>query len=187
MTRGHARPAPAVLVGLSLALALGLIVGGCGFAAATVVTPPPSPVAPPSLDSAIGAARARLASALAPVGFQLRDPQVAYRPAESPSLTDARRTVVQAVIPAAPDRGFIVLYELADPAAADAAAHEQAAYIASGIGRVQFPNDARFVLRVVGPVVVFYTWSPSSRAAPNDEKALGDAIATIGQGVSVPG
>lgn len=173
------------LAALAAVLLLGLVLGGCGFAAQVVETAQPSATPVPSLDAKLSAARAQVASAIAPAGFQLHDPQGAYRPGESASVAAAPRAVVQAGINAAPDRGYIVLYEFADPGAAEAAAKEDAAYIASGIGRVQFPTDARFVIRQLGPVVVFYTWSPGTSPAPNDEQALATALETLGQGFTV--
>ncbi len=165
-------------------LLLAVALSGC-FAAQTVDTPPPSTTPVPSLDAPLAAARSQVAAALAPAGFQLRDAQVPYRPGEGPMLAAAPRAVVPAVIPAAPDAGFIVLYELPDAAAAESAAKEDADYIASGVGRVQFPADSRFVIRRLGPVVVFHAWSPGSSTAPNDEQALANALATVGQGYPI--
>ncbi len=177
-TLAPARVAAAVLL-------LVTAVAGCGFAAQVVATPTPSAPAAPSLDAVLAAARSEVAAAIAPAGFPLHDATVAYRPGESPSIAAAPRAVVQAGINAAPDRGFIVLYELASPGAAEAAAKEDAAYIGSGIGRVQFPNDAKFVIRQLGQVVVFYTWSPGSSPAPTDEQALATALGSLGQGFTV--
>lgn len=173
--------------GLSGLVALLLVpaLAGCGFAAQVVETPTPSPTPAPSLSATLAAARAEVASAIAPAGFQLHAPRVAYRPGESASVAAAPRAVVQAGTSAAPDGGFIVLYELPDAGAAEAAAKEDAAYIGSGIGRVQFPTDSRFVIRQVGSVVVFYTWSPGTSPAPSDEQALATALATLGQGFTV--
>ncbi len=175
---GRLRPAIALAV-------LALAVGGCGFAAQVVVTPAPSATPIPSLSPTLVAARTQVISALAPAGFQVTDAQVPYRPGESPSVTAAPRHVLQALIPAAPDRGYIVLYEFADPAAAAAAAQEDARYIATGPGRVQFPSDARFTLRQLGAAVVFYVWSPGASPAPNDESALAAALGSLGQGYPV--
>jgi hypothetical protein len=173
------------LVALAATLLLAIVLAGCGFAAQVVETPQPSATPAPSLDAKVAAARAQVAAAIAPAGFPLHDAQVAYRPGESASVATAPRIIVQAGINAAPDRGFIVLYEFADPGAAEAAAKEDAAYIGSGIGRVQFPTDARFVIRQLGPVVVFYTWSPGTSPAPNDEQALATALGALGQGFTV--
>jgi hypothetical protein len=182
--RGRGAPARRVLL-VAPVLVLTTAIAGCGFAAQVVVTPPPSPTAARSLAPAVETVRAQVAAALAPVGFRLVDPTDPYRPGEAPSLAAAPRVVVQAVMAAAPQRGYIVLYQLPDPGAAVAAAKEDAAYIASGVGRVQFANDARFVIRQVGQVVVFYTWSPGSSPAPNDEQALATALDTLGQGFTV--
>jgi len=94
--------------------------------------------------------------------------------------------VVRAILPDDPDHGLVVIYEFADPAAASAAAEEEAAYIASGVGRVQFPNDARFLIRVVGSTAIFFTWSP---AASLDARtaSIATALEGLGLGVTVPG
>ncbi|MEO7663640.1 MAG: hypothetical protein ABIV26_00820, partial [Candidatus Limnocylindrales bacterium] len=81
--------------------------------------------------------------------------------------------------------GLIVIYELANPEAATAAAHDQAAYVASGVGRVQFPPNSQFVLRVAGSTVVFFTWSPDTSPDARTPR-IGDALSTIGVGVTVP-
>ena len=53
-----------------------------------------------------------------------------------------------------------MVYDFPTPQAAFAGGSELAAYLASGPGRVQFPNDAQHVIRQVGSTLVFYTWSP---------------------------
>jgi hypothetical protein len=130
--------------------------------------------------------RGDVARALAAQGIQVEDAARPYRPAEAPAFATAPRLVIRAILPDDPDHGLIVIYEFADPAAASGSAEEQAAYIAGGVGRVQFPNDARFVIRVVGPTVVFFTWSPA--ASPDARTAsIATALESLGLGVTVPG
>jgi hypothetical protein len=59
-----------------------------------------------------------------------------------------------------------------------------AAYLASGPGRVQFPNDARHVLRQLGPTLVFFTWSPTVSPDPS-VAALAGALETLGTGIPI--
>jgi hypothetical protein len=60
-----------------------------------------------------------------------------------------------------------------------------AAYVASGPGRVQFPLDARFVLRQLGATLIFYTWSrESSPGREVEEVAI--VLETVGQGIAIP-
>jgi hypothetical protein len=169
------------------ALAAALIVGcGIGASSAVPVTFPPQAAGPSApITGAVTATRAAIAAALGGARLQLRDPQVAFRPPEAPRFAAAPRTVVQAVLPNDPQHGFISIYEFADPSAALDAGREQADYIASGPGRVQFPPDSRFVIRQLGPTVVFFSWSPGS---VTDARAgdIQTALETVGQGIAVP-
>jgi hypothetical protein len=166
-------------------MALTLVLAGCGFAARSVVTPPPSPSPGASLSVTLQTARAEVAGALGAARFQVIDARTPYRTGESPALAAAPRTVLQVILPAAPERGFIVLYELADAGLASGAAQELAQYLASGPGRVQFGNDTRFVIRQLGAAVVFYAWSPASSSDPDGEEGIATTLAGLGQGYDV--
>jgi hypothetical protein len=169
-------------------LVLAAIVAGCGgrpsvdrpatFPAGTFG--PGDPTGP-----AVAATRAELARAFGAVSLQLADPQVPHRPAESPLLATARRAVFQVVLPDDPAHGFVSVYEFADEAAATAAGRDQAAYIASGPGRVQFVPDSRFVIRQLGRTVVFYTWSPMNALDPRAAE-IQTVLESIGTGIPVP-
>jgi len=155
-------------------------------------TPPAGATFPPAgatTGSAGGSAavtRGDVVRALAAQGIQVEDLTRPYRPAEGAAFATAPRIVIRAILPDDPDHGLIVIYEFADPAAAWAAAEEQAAYIASGVGRVQFPNDARFVIRVVGSTAVFFNWSPAGSSDARTA-SIATALESLGQGVTVPG
>jgi hypothetical protein len=99
---------------------------------------------------------------------------------------DAPREVVQVLLPGDPDHGYISIYEFSDGAAAEAAARAQADYVGSPIGRVQFPPDSQFTIRVVGPTVVFHAYSPANSSDPGAARIPVD-LATLGSGVDVPG
>lgn len=133
----------------------------------------------------VAGTRADIARALGERSIILDDLDTPFRPAEGPILSFAPRAVYQAQLPADPDAGVIVVYELADPAAAGGAAADQAAYLGSGPGRVQYPDPARHVIRVVGSTVIFYTWIPESAEDPKTPE-VADALATLGTGVDVP-
>ncbi len=153
----------------------------------TTTTPRPTGAAPSggATSTATELTRADLQRALGAARLQITDPQVPYRPAEAPPLVGAPRRVVQVVLPNDPTHGYIVIYDLGDPAAARAAGDAQAAYVASGPGRIQFPSDARFVIRQVGSTIVFYAWSPGSSI---DEFApeIQPVLETIGSEIAVP-
>ena len=63
--------------------------------------------------------------------------------------------------------------------------YDQAHNPASGPGRVQYPDPARHVIRVVGSTVIFYTWIPESAEDPLTPEVAA-ALATLGTGVDVP-
>lgn len=157
--------------------AIGLALLGAGCAAGPIDRPP----AATGLD--VEAIRSVLARELGVIGVQLRDPQVPFRPGEAPALAAAPRAVFQAVLPEDPGHGFISAYVFGDNDAATAAAIEQAAYVASGPGRVQFPPDTRFVLRQLGRTVVFFAWSPANSPDPRTPEV---AKVLEGMGIEIP-
>ena len=173
---------------LSFSIAASVVIAGCGVGApnAAPVTFPPQSFGPPGAPTGAAAAtRTVVEQALGVERLQLRDAQVAVRPPESQRLTAAPRLVVQAVLPNDPTHGFISIYEFPDDASAAAAGGEQASYIASGPGRVQFTVDARFVIRELGPTIVFFTWSPGG-ASDARVADIQDALETVGIGIPVP-
>ena len=147
---------------------------------------PPVGATTGSAGSAAAATRADVIRALAGQGLQAEDSVTPYRPAEAPGFATAARVVVRAILPDDPGHGLIVIYEFANPGAATAAAQEQADYIASGVGRVQFPTDSRFVIRVVGSTAVFFTWSPASSPVAA-MASIARALETLGLPVAVAG
>jgi hypothetical protein len=166
-------------------LALG-IVAACGSGARVDEPSAPSTAPSATVSATLALTRTQVLAALGAAQVQAQDARVPFRPGESASVAAAPRVVLQALLPEAPQRGFIVLYELADPGAATAAAQELASYIASGPGRVQFPNDARFTIRQLGAALVFYHYSPAASEDPLGEERLATALASLGQGWEVP-
>jgi hypothetical protein len=156
----------------------------CGTGAGPVTVPAsigPDRTATPVVDGT----RADIARVLGERSIILDDLDTPFRPAEGPILSFAPRAVYQAQLPADPEKGIIVVYELPDAGAALDAADDQAAYLGSGPGRVQYPDPARHVIRVLGSTVIFYTWIPESAEDPRTPEVAA-ALATLGTGVDVP-
>jgi hypothetical protein len=90
------------------------------------------------------------------------------------------------VLPDDPTRGLISIYGFVDPTAAAEAAREQAAYVGSPVGRVQFPTGTQFTIRQFGSTVVFYSEVPGT--SPDDQAAdVTGALRTLGTEIAVPG
>ena len=143
--------------------------------------PGPAPtVAPPGQASEV--TRSLVVSALEGASFQVREPQTQYRPGESPELMGVPRRLVQAVLPADPGGGYVVIYELPSANEADRAGRELLAYLGAGTGAIQYPRDTRFVVQRVGRTLVFFPWSAEARPdAPLAELAA--ALETVGTAV----
>lgn len=169
---------------LGLIVAAGLL-AGCGIAANGGAQPTPAITAQVSLSPTLQLCRNQLTTTLAAVGLPLTQPQSAVRPGESPLLTAAPRTVGQVILPGDPDHGFIVLYEFPDPASAYAAAQQQASYLGSGEGRIQFLPDSQFTLRQNGSCVLFFSWAPSVSTDPRSPD-IATALQAFGVGIAIP-
>lgn len=173
-------PGPAAAAALVL---LAIAVAGCsGTLKPLPPTPAPTPRPTPTL--ALRQTRVQLEAALRLAGFGLIDETLAFEPPVPTDLAAAPQAVFQIVLPADPDRGQIVAYDLGSPAAAAAAGRELAAFLAQGTTRVAFPADERHVLQQVGETLVFYTWSPSAMSDPGAPKAAA-AVATVGETIPI--
>lgn len=167
---------------IAAALAIGCSGTGPGGGPVTV----PASIGPDrTVSPVVDGTRAELARALGERSVILEDRDAPVRPAEGPVLAYAPRVAFQAQLPADPDAGIIVVYELDDAAGAAAAAADQAAYLASGPGRVQYPDAARHVIRVLGSTVILYTWIPEAADDPLTPEVAA-ALATVGTGVEIP-
>jgi hypothetical protein len=166
-----------------------LVGGGCGIGASngSVATFPPESFGPSGATTtgAVLETRAAIATALGAKSLQLSDPKVPFRPPEAPRFAAAPRAVYQVQLPNDPAHGFISVYEFPDASAATTAATEQANYVGSGVGRVQFPPDSRFVIRQLGTTVIFYAWSPDNAPDPRAAE-IQAALETIGTAVAIP-
>ena len=147
----------------------------------------PGPVASPgSGGDPASATKALIIGALGSVGLQAVDATKPYRPSEAPSVVGVARSVLQVQLPDDPDHGFIVIYSAGSAVTAEKVAVDQAAYVASNIGVVQFPPGSHFVIRTVDTTVIFFTWAPG--ASPDQRTHLiEDALNTVGLGVPVGG
>ncbi|HJW22273.1 MAG TPA: hypothetical protein VJ506_07590, partial [Candidatus Limnocylindrales bacterium] len=165
-------------------LALLLVVAGCGQARQGP-TYPPAGATPIAATAETAAAQAAVSQAVAPSGLLIAAAAQAYRPPEGPWLAAAPRTVMEFDAAGGGAVGFVVLYGLGSTADATAAAADQAAFIARPTGRVYFPNDAHFVIRVLGTAVIFFTWSPGSGDARLADVQA--ALEGLGTAVPIPG
>ena len=165
-----------VLLGVVLIAAQALGIGIGGTAPAATIKP---------AGEAAQYTHDLVAKTLTDARFQVVDPQTPFRPGESPALIGVPRRTVQAVLQSDPDKGFVVIYELPTNGEADRLGREFAAYLGSGTGAVQYPRDAQFVLRRVGPTLVFFSWSPL--VSPDPEMArLAATLDAIGEPVTAP-
>ncbi len=153
-------------------LGVGVRVGGPG---ADGTPPPPGAAAQLTHD--------RVALALEGASFQVQDPQVPFRTGETATLLATPRTLLQAVLPADPQHGDVVIYEFADNNAADAAGREFWAYLHSGTGGIGYPADAQFVLRRMGQTLIFFPWSPTVSPDPSVAR-LASVLAGLGSPLS---
>jgi hypothetical protein len=175
-----------ILPAVALAAITAVGAGCAADDAGPVATFPPGSLGPTeTVSSAVALTRAELVRVLGTQRLVLADAEVPFRPVEGPRFTAAPRAVFQVVLPDDPDEGFIVVYEFPDAGAAASAAAEQAAYLASGPGRIQSAEGTRHVLRQVGSTVVFYSWVPAG-ATDAQAPGIGAALATLGVAVDIP-
>jgi hypothetical protein len=177
-------PAWRRVAGFAATLVAVALVAGC-VAPRRGPTYPPAGVTPPPAAGRTDSARAVVIQALTQAGLTAGDPQQPFRPPEGAWFAAAPRTVVQVTVATETSPRFVVLYAFDTPADAAAAAADQAAYVSSGPGRVYFPSDSRFTIRVLGSVAVFFSYSPSNAdpRAADIESALG----AVGTAVAIPG
>ena len=170
---------------VSLAV-LVLVVAACGATEDAGRTFPVASIRPATTVSpAVNQTRVEMVAVLGQHNLVLSDTQTPVRPAESPLLTTAPRSVYQVLLPKDPTRGFIVVYEFADPSRAADAAAQQQAYLATGPARVQTPPGTVSVIRQVGSTVVLYQWLPDAAQDPS-APGIQAALESLGVGFPVP-
>jgi hypothetical protein len=168
----------AVIAGLGILAGLAVILLELFGVGVNVVVPGVN-TSPAPAGSAAALTHDRVALALEDASFQVQDPSVGFRTGETATLLGTPRRLLQAIIPADPTHGFIVIYEFADPNAADAAGREFAAYLHSGTGGIGYPADAQFVLRRMGSTLIFFPWSPAVSPDPSVAR-LASVLAGLG-------
>ncbi len=173
------------VAGVVALLAVAALASGRAAAPGAPTFPPAGATTGPA-GAAAAATKSALVDALVGQSLQLEDILSDYRPAEAPRLAAAPRIVVRVVIPTDPDHGRLVIYEFRDTGTATVAAQEQASYVSSGVGRVQFPPQTQFTLRVVGSTVVFYPYATADVPDPERATAIAAALANLGFEVPVP-
>lgn len=164
------------------------LLAGCADEVVAPSSPAPPLVGPAAtLSPAVALTRAELVRVLGERNLVLADTQRPFRPPEVAELAAVPRTVFEVTLPEAPDDGFVVVYEFADPTAAAEGSAVQAAWLASGPGRIQAgPSGTIHVLRLVGPTLVFWTWNPEGAADPRTPD-IQAALERLGIGVPIPG
>lgn len=174
------RLAAAVLMAVAVAACTGSTTGG------PTITYPPESAQPTTADTpAVDLTVAAVTKALGEQGLQMQDPQRPFRPAEGPALSGTPRVVYQVILPDDPDEGFLVIYDLPDASRAAASGADQAAYLATGPGRVQMPIGTQHVIRQVGSTIVLYSWIPGT--SPDERMPrIADALQTVGAEIPVP-
>ena len=174
-----------VAAAVAAAIAATIALAGCGVGASHDSLPPEVTAPIPSIPPAVADTRRLVVDALAHDGLTLQDATQPFRPPESPSMADAARGIFQVVLPDDPNHGYLVIYAFRDAATAATAAADQAAYIGSGPGRVQFPPDTQSVIRQVDTTVIVYSWSPANSTDAHAASIATD-LATIGLEVPIP-
>jgi hypothetical protein len=162
-----------------------LILAGCGAGASRASLPPAPTSAAASYPPTVADTRRLVADALGRDGLTLQDANQPFRPPESPSMTAASRGIFQVVLPADPDHGYLVIYAFRDAASAATAARDQATYIGSGPGKVQFTPDTVSVIRQVDTTVIVYSWSPAN-STDTHAASIATDLATVGIEVQIP-
>ena len=168
-----------------LLLAVAVVVTAAGCATRPKgPTYPPADVTPAPAGVATDATRAAVVNAVAATGLQATDPTQGYRPPEGAWFASAPRTVLQVPVPNEDQPRFVVIYAFGSSDDAATAAADQASYVSHGAGRVMFPNDSHFTIRVLDATAIFFTWSPGS--ADPRTALIQQALETIGTGVAIP-
>jgi hypothetical protein len=175
----------AAIVRSSALLVVGLMVAGCGINATLASAPPAPTAAVASYPPVIADTRRLVVDALGRDGLTMHDATQPFRPPESASMVGASRGIFQVILPGDPMHGYFVIYAFRDAATAAAAAQDQAAYIGSGPGRVQFPPDTQSFIRQADTTVIVYSWSPAN-STDSHAGSIATDLATVGLEVPIP-
>ncbi len=165
--------------------ATAMVLAGCATVRdGPTVTFPPSTFGSGAVTDASTAAQREIDRALGTIGLFSVVPRVPYRPAEAPRFAAAPRTVLQVSVPDVGTSEYISIYEFPDAQSAAMAAREQAAYVASPVGRVQFPTGTDFTIRQLGSTIVLYTFLPQAGLGRSIE--IAKVLRALGTVIEVP-
>jgi hypothetical protein len=181
-----ARVLPVTRVGAVLVLAA--VVASCTSLDRPRVQPDVVPMATPlrTFAGSMASTITRVEAAVTAAGERFDGASRPYRPSEPQTLLEVPRAVLRVGL-ADPDDGFVVVYQGADPEAANTIATELAGHLGSGFGQTNYPADTRFSVTVVGDTVVFTSFSPGRSSDPERAQRAFDAIARVGRAVEVRG
>ena len=170
---------------IAIAFAALVAVAAC-VPVTTRTTFPPLGTTPQPAGDSTAATKQVLIDALAAKGLVATDAIRTYRPPEGALLTAAPRSVLQVDLTDDPEHGYIVVYALASPAAAIAAARDQLQYLAQGAGGgTLLPPGTHFVVRPRDATVVFFHWLPANSPDPRTA-TVADTISEVTSSVSEP-
>jgi hypothetical protein len=162
-----------------------VVLAGCGGLFTAQSDPgPPLPTPQASFSAGVAGTVGALTGALADAGIGLFPPTVPARPSEPSSLVQTPRALLQAAV-GDPAGGYVVIYQLPDAPAAQAAATELAGYLGSGFGQTNFPVDTQFHVATLGDTVVLTWWSREKASDDELAERAFDTIATVGSSVPV--
>ncbi len=177
----------AVTLALAALAVLTPALAGCmPLASSTVSSTVSSAAAPPLVSqppasAVVARTAAALEGAYRQAGFAFIPARRPYRPSEPPALILAPRSVYQVVLPKDPGSGYVVIYQAADPAAAQSLATAMQRYLGSGFGETNFPTDARFAVQAYDATVVFGWYSPGASADPAAAAAALRVLRSFGE------
>lgn len=175
--------------GLALLLLLALAAcapasGGPSAVPAGDQPAPPSATPVASLTPNMATTVAALRASLGGAALRLLPATRVYRASEPASLAQVPRAVQQVDL-SDPDLGWVVIYELRDPAAAAARGQEFAAFLGSGFGQTNYPLDAQFALVQRDATLVFTWWSRSRASDPARAEQAFDLLSRSGTSIPV--
>jgi hypothetical protein len=170
-----------------LALVASLLLAACGGATPAPVTPEPVPTPYPTPSVAVATTLVQVNAALRTQGLAALPSNATVRVGEPPSFSGVARWPFVVTLPRSAAGATFVIYEFADADVAGAAGADLAAYLATGPGRIQYTPDAGFALRLVGPTLVFYTWSTQNSPDATGSTSVATAIETVGTEIPITG
>jgi hypothetical protein len=168
-------------------VAVTMLLAACGGPPGAGPVPPGTTpgTAMTTLGPQLAGTAALIESRLAAAGLGLQQSFVDYRPGEPAAVQFVARAVWRVEMPD-PNEGWLLIYDLRTEDAAQRAGQDFAAYLASGLGRTNYPRDAQFALSRVDGALIYYWWSPERTSNADRAQAAFDAVRGVGQPIEVP-